>query len=245
MRTSVFLVLLLALAPPIVRAQQGDSLDEAARQIFENGRAAFAAGDYETALARFRQAYDLSHRAGLLYNIAQSLDRLSRDQETLNTLQQYLREAPDAPNRGEVEARIRVLQDAIRNNHVATPVTPVSRPPLHPLIFISVGGAAVITGGLGILFGALTLSANDSYLQANDYATALARYNDASTMQLLTDIFLFSAAGLAAGAVVCLFFTDWNAFSGDAAPAHARGPRWLPTFSVDSYGARGGLFLEF
>lgn len=94
-------------------AQSDQQLDEAARLTFESAREAFVNGDYENALARFRQAFELSQRPGLLYNIAQSLDRLRRDEETVEALQAYLEAAPDAPNRPEVEARIRVLQRAL------------------------------------------------------------------------------------------------------------------------------------
>ncbi len=106
--------LLLALAVPVSRvAAQDDQTaenDVIARRAFEAGREAFAAGDYDTALQRFREAYELSHRSELLYNIAQSLDRLRRDQETLETLRRYLEEVPNSRSRSEVEARISVLE---------------------------------------------------------------------------------------------------------------------------------------
>ena len=109
---------LVSLQPALAAAQDPDperqaQLDEAARLTFESAREAYAAGDYETALRRFQQAYELSGRPGLLYNIAQALDRLRRDEETVEYLRRYLREAPDARNRDEVEARIAVLDRAI------------------------------------------------------------------------------------------------------------------------------------
>ncbi len=88
-------------------------LDEAARLTFVRAREAFDAGEYEDALRRFRQAYELSPRPTLLYNIAATLDRLRRDQEAADALRAYLDALPDAPDRTEVEARLRVLDATI------------------------------------------------------------------------------------------------------------------------------------
>ena len=89
------------------------NMDQAARRVFVSASQAFAAGDYEVALARFRQAYELSPRPTLLYNIAATLDRLRRDEEAVEALKAYLEAVPDAPDRTEIEARIRVLEQAI------------------------------------------------------------------------------------------------------------------------------------
>ncbi|MBZ0121842.1 MAG: tetratricopeptide repeat protein [Sandaracinaceae bacterium] len=238
----------LLLVPRAALAQQNDSqLDEAARLTFESGREAFAAGDYETALSRFRQAYDLSHRPGLLYNIAQTLDRLRRDQETLDTLRQYLAAAPDAPNRSEVESRIRVLEQAIAHNRPPPPVegsgssTPPSRPPLHPAFFIAAAGVAVAAGALTIWTGLETLSLDSAYRAESDYDRALALYNDANTFQALTNVLWISSAVFAAGAVAMLFFTDWGAFGGGS----DRQVSFLPTFIVTPQGAALGAQLRF
>lgn len=116
-------ILLVALAAPASAQDaqpdqdaQAAENDRVARRAFEAGRQAFAAGDYETALIRFREAYELSHRSELLYNIAQSLDRLRRDEETLQTLRQYLQEVPSSRSRAEVEARIRVLEQMVQRD---------------------------------------------------------------------------------------------------------------------------------
>jgi tetratricopeptide (TPR) repeat protein len=102
-------------APPASAQGDGeiDALDSAARAIFEDGRRAFEAGDFETALSRFQNAYDISHRPLLLWNIATTLDRLRRDEEALTTFQQYLDAVPDAANRTEVMGRIRSLRESV------------------------------------------------------------------------------------------------------------------------------------
>lgn len=115
--------LALAFVAPALATAQSDegpetrnydeSLDQAARLTFQRAREAFVNGDYEEALRLFRQAYELSPRPVLLYNIAATLDRLRRDAEAVDALQAYLEADPDAPERAEIEARIRVLQAGI------------------------------------------------------------------------------------------------------------------------------------
>lgn len=86
---------------------------EEARGVFEAGRAAFADGRYEAALEYFERSYELTHAPELLYNIAQSADRMRRDERALSAFEAYLAELPDAPERPEVEARIRALRAAL------------------------------------------------------------------------------------------------------------------------------------
>jgi tetratricopeptide (TPR) repeat protein len=88
--------------------------DQAARWLFNSAREAFEAGDYETALQRFQQSYQLSSRPALLYNIGTTLDRLRRDADALAAFEQYLELVPESPNRGEIEARVTVLRAAVQ-----------------------------------------------------------------------------------------------------------------------------------
>ncbi len=252
-------------AAGLARAQQtNEQLDEAARLTFESAREAFVAGDYERALGLFRQSYNLSQRPGLLYNIAQTLDRLRRDAETLQALHEYLDAFPDAPNRTEVEARIRVLEASVaedeqrrareqREHEIAVEAArragqPPPPPPggggigiLHPAIFISVAGVALVGGGLAIWAGLETVSLNDAYLANNDATTVAQAYNDAESMQLLANVFIFSSAGLAAVAVVLGVLTDWNAFGGGSSSAASV----RPALALDPTGAHLGLEGSF
>ncbi len=114
---------LLATAPA---AAQTGAHDLEAHALLEDGRVAFIDERFEDALGHFRRAHELSDRPELLYNIAASLDRLDREAEALSTFQQYLVELPQAPNREDVELRIRVLEAhvaaaAARAAHVEAP----------------------------------------------------------------------------------------------------------------------------
>jgi len=248
-----------------VAQAQDTQLDEAARLTFVSAREAFVGGDYERALGLFRQAYELSQRPGLLYNIAQTLDRLRRDAETLQALRDYLEAFPEAPNRQEVDARIRVLQGSVDEDEQARVARereadeaaarlaaaraageeiPEEDPGfqiLHPGIFIGVGGAALALGGLAVWSGLETLSLNDTYEANNDRATVGADYSDAESMQLLANIFIFSSAGMAAVAAALGVLTDWSVFDGSSDTAGTV----RPSVAFDTNGVSLGLEGSF
>jgi tetratricopeptide (TPR) repeat protein len=122
--TLALCVISISFPVAMAHAQEGEdaiaSLDSAARALFEDGRRAFESGDFETALSRFQQAYDISHRTPLLWNLATTLDRLRRDEEALAMFEQYLAAAPEAANRTEVLGRIRVLRSAVEARRAET-----------------------------------------------------------------------------------------------------------------------------
>jgi tetratricopeptide (TPR) repeat protein len=102
--------------------------DQEARDLFKLGKQAFDEGRYERALKYFKDAYDLSHRAALLSNIGTVLDRLRRDAEALETYKSYLAQVPDAPNRGLIEERVRVIESAMQKAEQQPSAAPGSEP---------------------------------------------------------------------------------------------------------------------
>lgn len=107
-------------------SEETELAEREARTRFESGRLAFADGRFEDALHDFRRAYELSPRPRLLYNIGQAADRLRRSAEALEAFEQYLTRSPEAENRRDVEARIRVLRQEIER--ARTPVEPAVAP---------------------------------------------------------------------------------------------------------------------
>ena len=98
---------------------QNPADDAAARKQFEHGRSAFEQSDYEQALTHFRNAYRLSHRGQLQYNIGITATRLQRDQEALAAFQSYLEEVEHPPREQEVRNRIAALERAVKARRVA------------------------------------------------------------------------------------------------------------------------------
>jgi len=100
-----------------------ESRVEEAKALFTAGRAAFDAGRFADALRHFEQAYEVSQRPALLYNIGLAHDRLRSDEKALAAFEAYLAALPEAPNRAEVETRAQALRDAIaRDSETAAPV---------------------------------------------------------------------------------------------------------------------------
>jgi len=98
---------------------QGKANDSAARKQFERGRTAFENTDYEQALVHFRNAYRLSQRGQLQYNIGIAASRLQRDEEALRAFQNYLEEVENPPREQEVLKRIAALEEEIEQKKEA------------------------------------------------------------------------------------------------------------------------------
>lgn len=103
-----------------------DSNDQRARAHFERGRDAYKDGRYRDAWAEFHEAYALSKRPELLFNIGQTADRLGRDSDAIKAFELYLRKLPDAANRRDVENRLR----ALREQSASRQPDPESAPPV-------------------------------------------------------------------------------------------------------------------
>lgn len=75
---------------------------------------------FEVALSCFQRSFELSGRTALLYNIGIAAQRLGRVDQALAAFERFVREAPDDPERGDVEAFIEVLRD-VRPRATTTP----------------------------------------------------------------------------------------------------------------------------
>jgi tetratricopeptide (TPR) repeat protein len=92
-------------------AQTDQGSDGAARTFFDQGRAAYEAGQFEEAARLLRRAYLLSPRFALLYNIGQAELRAGHDALALEAFEGFLRQAPEEDTRrSEVSERVRVLR---------------------------------------------------------------------------------------------------------------------------------------
>lgn len=153
LRASTLLGFLLAVSTA-VHAQEDTAQTQQARGLFEAGRAAFEAANYEAALRHFREAYELSRRYQLLYNIGVSADRLRRDAEALEAFERFLSEAPqDAAQRPDAEVRVRVLREAVARGTAAPPAGDTSSDPSAPRSSSPGGEAVEATAGLALLIG--------------------------------------------------------------------------------------------
>lgn len=109
---STFLRVLLAATLVLVSAggsatAQSD-VDERARVHFTSGRAYFDSGDYQRALQEFQQAYGLSQREELHYNLFLCQERIGNVAEAIRELEAFL--ATNPPDRALLEPRLVALR---------------------------------------------------------------------------------------------------------------------------------------
>lgn len=111
MRLLVFL-LAIVIATPVATAAVGAN-DAAAKKHFEDGTTAFNLGDFRKAVEEYKAAYQLRPDSVFLYNIAQSYRQANDLPNALFFYKSYVRNSPNAPNKGEVERRIEALEKEI------------------------------------------------------------------------------------------------------------------------------------
>jgi hypothetical protein len=83
-----------------------------ARKFFLEGQRAFRRGRFEEALGSYRFSFGLVRNPEVLLRIADTADRLRRDREAADALRDYLTFVPRSPQREELRARIRILDDS-------------------------------------------------------------------------------------------------------------------------------------
>lgn len=137
MRAACVGLLLTGLTLPIDRAcaqasPPASARDAQARKLFEQGRDAYRDGRYRDAWAYFHEAYQLSGRPELLFNIGQTADRLGQEGDALRALSMYLERLPTAANRADVEKRVRVLRERLETSQRAPQRPPPNATPARP-----------------------------------------------------------------------------------------------------------------
>lgn len=116
-------------------------------QHYQAAVQAYERRDFHAAAAEFRAAYDLTHVAALLFNLGNALAADSQRDAAVEAFRAYLRELPDAPNRADIEARLRALGDL---GPAAAPPPPRVEAPREPPPRIEQAPARVATPPLRI-----------------------------------------------------------------------------------------------
>ncbi len=126
-------------APAVPAPAAGPGQDDRrAQSLFLQADGAYKAGNYELALALFRESYNLSERNLILVAIANSEERLGNLQAALSSLKLYVENVGDTKD-PTIANRIRLLQDRIEKAKPTTPVplkiddSPKPLPPTPPI----------------------------------------------------------------------------------------------------------------
>lgn len=191
-----------ALALPIAAAQEPattTSDEERAFLPFEAGVEAYRQGQFDVAIERFQEAFDLSGAPVLLYNLARAHEGAGHAAEAAATYRRYLASDAEIADRAEIEARVSALDPP-----APPPVAPVPEPPPPPIdaaLFVAIGITAL--GGAVLIAGAVAAGvANDRYSAARStevQVERLARQARAFELATTANVLFVIGGVLAAG----------------------------------------------
>ncbi len=119
--------------------------DARARELFENGAALYDEGRYEDAIAAWREAWRLSGRPLLLFNMANAAERLARWSEAAALLNRYRAFAPQE-EREVLERRIENIERRAAAAPALPSEAPARRSAVLPITLFAAGGAGLVTG---------------------------------------------------------------------------------------------------
>ena len=190
---------------------------EQARVLFEIGRNRFFEGAYESAIAVWQEAYDLSKRTELLFNLHQAYEKLGRLDEAIRLLNEY-RATVDDPEEAErlarkvttLRARV-AAQTVVDESPVPAPPPPERRPrSLAGPVLIGIGSAALVGGAI---LGVVALNSraearrqcvdvNEGWLCPDAADAAIRRANVAGTSALVSLVVGGAGAGVGVTLVV-------------------------------------------
>jgi hypothetical protein len=111
----------LALASPA----RAPSADEA--RLYDEGARAFQAGDARAAEKAWKAGYAVAHDSAFLVHIGEAQEKAGAPAEAADSYRRYLREAPDAADRADIEQRLARLAPAAAPPE-ATPAAPAETP---------------------------------------------------------------------------------------------------------------------
>ncbi len=96
----------IALCLVVAPASEASASRQEARAAFKKGRLLFKEGKYAAAVAALKKAYALSPHPALLRYLGQTYYKWNKPKEALVEFERYIKEAPQAPDRANVEAKI-------------------------------------------------------------------------------------------------------------------------------------------
>jgi tetratricopeptide (TPR) repeat protein len=212
-----------------VARAQADEADYEARSLFEAGESAFADGRYEDALERFEAAYEMSPRPMLLFNIGNTADRLRREERAVEAYRGYLDALPEAPNRAEVEARIRILEQSLAaRDGDPEPTDPPVREDAPRIFSWVFTGTTVLFAGLTTTFALVGSREYDDLdarcVAAGGCTEAEIDGSSVPTWQRLTNTFLALSIASAAAAVVFFILESGDGEADEPSVALGIGP---------------------
>ena len=130
--TAIVIHLCLAAAPAPAQSQE-----ERARAAFRLGRAHYDNGEFVKAAKEFQRAFELSGKYQLLYNVYLAYRDANMTRRAAEALRAYLDSEQDIPNRVQLEAKLRALDQSLKDKKPPaapspSPVQPAPTPAPTP-----------------------------------------------------------------------------------------------------------------
>ena len=113
----------IALAAPASRQPSADE-----QRLYDEGLRAFESGDAHAAEKSWKAGYAVAHDPAFLVHIGEAQEKAGAPAEAAETYRRYLREAPDASDRADIEQRISRLAPAAPAPAPAAAPAPATAP---------------------------------------------------------------------------------------------------------------------
>lgn len=224
-------------------AQHAQAVD-----LFQQSRAAYRDGHFKEAADLLQRAYAVEPAPILLYNLARAYEGLGDLPHAVDAYQRYLKESPDAKDRGATEERIRTLtrqiedrtkleQERERERERARRAEQEQRdaPPPRPVSPVPwiVAGVGVATVGVGAAFGLMAVGTHKDAENARAQTDVDEKRRQAQTQATIANVCFVAGGVVAAGGIA------WGLVSLKASSrAHAPSAEaWLGPASVGVRGA--------
>jgi tetratricopeptide (TPR) repeat protein len=270
MRARILVVWVLlacsTLAMPTVAFAQAvvpppDSAEGRARESFNRGRIHYENGEFEAAALAFEEAYALSGRHALLYNLYLAYRDANNQEKAAEALKNYLDRVEVIENRAQLEARLKALQEGLeakRKQEEAQRAEAVKRvigepgPQTRPDEAEEEGGKwwlvpSVVTGvgalmmagsiGTGLMARSKQKDLDEKCPDKMCPADLKDEASTGKTLSYVTDGLLFGGAAVAATGVVLLFVKKPDAV--------ATAARRMPQLACSTSGCRGSVTFRF
>src|SRR6478736_4808170 len=112
-------------APAWAQAQAADN-KAAAKEHYTRGTSFYDLGRYDDAIKEFEAAYELKNDPAFLYNLAQSYRQAGNHEQAVHFYKTYLRYMPKAPNRADIEEKIKTEEQLIAKGGGTTTPPPAN-----------------------------------------------------------------------------------------------------------------------
>ena len=110
----------MALCLVVAPVSEASASRQEARAAFKKGRLLFKKGKYAAAVAALKKAYALSPHPALLRYLGQTYYKWNKPKEALVEFERYIKEAPQAPDRADVEAKIAEIKKVMASGSGGT-----------------------------------------------------------------------------------------------------------------------------